>query len=91
MFGTTPKNCIANLVEGENPKKYMVCSQDIELRREIREIMNVPIFYFGPDQRITMEDINKKNKEILAEQVKVKLMPKEHEFEKIQIYKNEKK
>lgn len=54
VFGTTPRQCIENLVEGENPKKYMVCSQDIELRRNIREIMNVPIFYFGPDQRITM-------------------------------------
>lgn len=62
MFGTTPKNCIQSLVDNNNPKKYMVCSQDIELRRDIREIMNVPIFYFGPDQRITMEDINKKNK-----------------------------
>ena len=53
--------------------------------------MNVPIFYFGPDQRITMEDINKKNKQILAEQVKVKLLPKEHERQKIQGYKEQAK
>jgi hypothetical protein len=33
----------------------------MELRRGLRGIGNVPIMYFGPDQRITMEDIHKKS------------------------------
>jgi rRNA-processing protein FCF1 len=54
--------CIEDLVGSTNPKKYMVCSQDIELRRNLRDLPNLPIFYFGPDQRITMEEVNKRNK-----------------------------
>ena len=89
IFGTSPRQCISDLIGPDNSKKYMVCSQDIELRRVVRELMNVPIFYFGPDQRITMEDVNKRNKEVLKEQTKDKLKPQEYEYKHIKAQKEE--
>lgn len=78
MLGTTPKMCIQELVGSNNLKKYMVCSQFIELRRELRELPNVPVFYFGPDQRITMEDVNTRNKLFVEQTLKAKLLPGQH-------------
>lgn len=54
----------------------MVCSQDIELRRYLRDLEIVPIIYFGPDQRITMEDINKRSLKNLERQQQQKFLPR---------------
>jgi hypothetical protein len=53
----------------------MVCSQDLELRRNLRKYENVPIFYFGPDQRVTMEDINQFTLKKLEKEMQTKYMP----------------
>ena len=50
--------CIQDHVKNFNSEKLIICSQDQVLRRRIRKF-HVPIVYFGPDQRITMEDIGK--------------------------------
>lgn len=86
MIGTTPKNCIEELVGTSNPKRYMVCTQDIELRRVVRELPNVPIFYFGPDQRITMEEVGKRHLLETKEDFRKKLLPAEHEQKDLETY-----
>ena len=48
--------CLKDHVSNFNSEKLIICSQDQNLRRQIRRF-NVPIMYFGPDQRITMEDV----------------------------------
>lgn len=45
--------CIKDHVSDFNIEKLIICSQDQILRRKIRRFQ-VPIVYFGGDQRITM-------------------------------------
>lgn len=66
-------------------QSLVVCSQDKVLRRKLRN-KNVGIMYFGPDQRITMEDIERhqlyKDKRAEGE----KFLPAASERDKIQEY-----
>jgi hypothetical protein len=62
----------------------MVCSQDLELRRHLRTLENVPIFYFGPDQRVTMEDIPKYSLKALSKQQEEKYLPMERELREVE-------
>ena len=55
----TADQCILSQVGKNNAQHYIVCSQDLRLRRALREVEKVPIMYVGPDQRVTMEDIFK--------------------------------
>ena len=68
-------DCIIEQLGNGNERQYFVCSQDLELRRRVRLLDNVPIMYFGPDQRITMEDIHKKSMMYLQNTIKDKLLP----------------
>ena len=55
----------------------------MELRRNLRGIGNVPVMYFGPDQRVTMEDIHRSKLLHLEKEIKNKLLPQEKEMEEI--------
>jgi rRNA-processing protein FCF1 len=44
------------LIGSDNPDKYMVCSQDLELRRELRQIGGVPTFFFSLDVKFDIEE-----------------------------------
>lgn len=63
----TVDQCIIEQIGATNERQYMVCTQDLELRRTLRDFERVPILYFGPDQRITMEDIHKRTLQHLEE------------------------
>lgn len=67
--------CILEQVGNSNERQLFVCSQDLELRRRVRDLENVPIMYFGPDQRVTMEDIHKKTMQSLQQESKNKFLP----------------
>lgn len=43
----TPKECIASVVGATNKHRYVVCSQDLELRQELRGIKGVPLVYIN--------------------------------------------
>jgi len=49
------------------------------LRRKLREFENVPIVYFGPDQRVTIEDIHKTTLKNIEKEAYQKLLPKGQE------------
>ena len=80
---TTVDQCILEEIGQNNERQVIVCSQDLELRRRLRELENVPIVYFGPDQRITMEDIHKKTMQKLQTHLKNKFMPAEKELKEV--------
>lgn len=63
---------------------YMVCSQDVELRRHLRTLENVPILYFGPDQRVTMEDIPKYSLKAIHQRQQEKYLPMEKELKEVE-------
>lgn len=48
--------CIAEHVKKE--ESVILCTQDVVLRRKMRG-RNIAMMYFAPDQRITMEDIER--------------------------------
>ncbi len=64
------------MIGESNTEMYIVCTQDIELRRDLRQVLNCPLMYFGPDQRIKFEDVHKKNLILVEQQAKQKLLPK---------------
>lgn len=59
-------------------KSLIVCSQDKVLRRKLRN-KNVGIMYFGPDQRITMEDIERHALQNNQQSQREKFMPTHNE------------
>ena len=69
--------CIQDHVKNFNNEKLIICSQDQVLRRKIRKF-HVPIMYFGPDQRITMEDIGREMMKNVEGEVKEKLLPQKN-------------
>lgn len=79
-------SCIVDQIGEKNERYYMVCSQDLELRRHLRTLENVPIIYFGPDQRITMEDIPKDSLKEINKKMQKKFLPNQKEAALVKEY-----
>ncbi|XBW34713.1 hypothetical protein QEN19_000280 [Hanseniaspora menglaensis] len=54
---------INNMVIGTNKHKYIVCTQDINLRRKLRRVPGVPIVNFMNSNVLLLEPISDKTKE----------------------------
>lgn len=65
---------INNMVIGTNKHKYIVCTQDIHLRRKLRRVPGVPIIHFMNSNVLLLEPISDKTKEysMIFETVKLK-------------------
>lgn len=53
------------------------------MRRQLRGLEKVPLIYFGPDQRVTMEDIPKYSLKALALKNRQKFLPHEAELKEV--------
>lgn len=66
----------------------IVCSQDTILRRKLRG-RQVGLMYFGPDQRITMEDVERHQLRDEKEREREKFLPKGKELRELEEYKKQ--
>lgn len=64
---------INNMVIGTNKHKYIVCTQDIQLRRKLRRVPGVPIIHFMNSNVLLLEPISDKTKEYSMNFENVKL------------------
>ena len=50
-----PDECIKNFIGKKNEAKHFVCTNDEELRNELRNLGTVPIFFFKRDGILVMD------------------------------------
>ncbi|KAI9312951.1 Fcf1-domain-containing protein [Dichotomocladium elegans] len=72
--------CLAQVVGPENKYNYCVLSQNEALRKQLREIPGVPMFYVK-SHMIVMEIMTAKSKEIIQQKEQQKLLPTSAESE----------
>lgn len=76
------------LDHAEKSESTIICTQDKVLKRKLRG-RNIAIMYFGPDQRITMEDIERHVLSNIKDQEREKLMPSEFEQKELEEFQKE--
>jgi len=74
--------CISELIGSNNPHRYVVATQNEELRKSLRLIPGVPLLYINYNQ-ILFEPISESTKLKIQELERAKLMPKPTELEAI--------